>query len=144
MAKKLRALKYGVANFDEDSIIKSEKLKILQSKIKDNPITIKLDHDTQKNYMKETRIKEKSYFTISEEELQKTVTDQYGTGKICTTGTGQIKETISYDRDIGIIVSAKGVTENNTNKFTIHYSKKRTHVVPVRRDNNVWFRGLFV
>lgn len=94
--------------------------------------------------MKETRIKEKSYFTISEEELQKTVTDQYGTGKICTTGTGQIKETISYDRDIGIIVSAKGVTENNTNKFTIHYSKKRTHVVPARRDSNVWFRGFFV
>ena len=116
----------------------------MQSKIKDNPITIKLDHDTQKNYMKETRIKGKSYFTISEEELQKTVIDECGTGKIRITGTGQIKETISYDKDIGIIVSAKDVTENNTNKFTIHYSKKRTHVVPARRDNNVWFRGLFV
>lgn len=61
-----------------------------------------------------------------------------GAGEIRVTRSGQIKEIINYESDIGVDVSPKDESEEDTNRFTIHYSKARTHAVPAskRRKNS--------
>ena len=46
---------------------------------------------------------------------------------------GQIKEIIEMKNNIGYNMGEK---QEETNRFVIHYSKKRTHAVPTRR--NEW------
>lgn len=78
----------------------------------------------------------KSYFTISLEELQGIIDEKYGTGDVKAKPNGQIKEAITLNKNIGVCLKEDGTLIGETNRITIHYSKKRTHVVPSRGEND--------
>ena len=46
---------------------------------------------------------------------------------------GQMKEILEVDKEIGVVVNDDGTPIGKTNRSTVHYSKKRTHVVPAKR-----------
>ncbi|MBS4832338.1 minor capsid protein [Ruminococcus callidus] len=75
----------------------------------------------------------KSYFTVTIEELQEIVNRYYGTGKIMIKPNGQIKEILEIDEEIGEVLKSDGTPIGKTNRITVHYSKKRTHVVPAKK-----------
>lgn len=75
----------------------------------------------------------KSYFTVSIEELQEIVSRYHGTGEIMIKPNGQMKEILAVDKEIGVVVNDNGTPIEKTNRITVHYSKKRTHVVPAKR-----------
>lgn len=76
----------------------------------------------------------KSYFPDTTiEELQEIVNRYYGTGKIMIKPDGQIKEILEIDKEIGEVLKADGTLIGKTNRITIHYSKRRTHVVPAKK-----------
>lgn len=78
----------------------------------------------------------KSYFTVSIEELQEIVSRYHGTGNVLVKKNGQIKEIIKVEKDIGVCIDEKtGEPICSTNEAVIHYSKKRTHIVPKRKDD---------
>lgn len=106
--------------------IASGKISLTLNPEKQNPhILGSPDYDPTKN---------KSYFTISIEEIQEIVNRYYGTGTVIVKIDGQIKETLILSREVGIDMDEKGTVSGTTNKITIHYSKKRTHVVPCERE----------
>ena len=78
----------------------------------------------------------KSYFTVTIEELQEIVSRYHGTGNVLVKKNGQIKEIIKAEKDFGICIDEKtGKPICSTNEAVIHYSKKRTHIVPKRKDD---------
>jgi len=104
----------------------------LEKRIANGEISLTINRTTQLPHMLETREEGKSYFIISYEELQEIVRQRYSTGRIIISKSGQIKEVITMDKPIGFNVSpATGIGEK-TNRFTIHYSKARTHCVPAK------------
>lgn len=108
--------------------IASGKISLTLNPEKQNPhILGSPDYDPTKN---------KSYFTISLEELQGIIDEKYGTGDVKAKPNGQIKETITLNENIGVCLKEDGTLIGETNRITIHYSKKRTHVVPSRGEND--------
>ena len=78
----------------------------------------------------------KSYFTIPLEEIQEILNQYYGTGEVLVKKSGQIKEIIKAEKSFGVCVDEKtGEPICSTNEAVIHYSKKRTHIVPKRKDD---------
>ena len=59
-------------------------------------------------------------------------TEPHGTD-IVQIKISHIKEIIEIENNIGYTMGEK---QSETNRFVIHYSKKRTHAVPLRR--NEW------
>ncbi len=74
----------------------------------------------------------KSYFTIPLEEIQQIVNQYHGTGHVIVKPDGQIKEVITLDKEIGVNVDENGTVTGVTNRATVHYSKRRTHMVPAK------------
>lgn len=74
----------------------------------------------------------KSYFIISEKELQSIIDEYYGTGEVTinANGVANAKEYITVDKIIGHVISPSGDDLGETNRFRVHYSKNRTHAVP--------------
>lgn len=124
----------GVDNSGGSGIINLDKRSLLQSKIKDGSITLDLNKVMQEKHMFETKEEGRSYFKIKQEELQEIINSKHGTGIIRISKDGQIKETIQCDKEIGVNM-INGIEEEITDRFTIHYSKKRTHAVPSRRSD---------
>lgn len=115
----------------EDGII------TLKDKIKSGEISLELNRIKQAPHMADTREEGKSYFTISYDQLQQILNEKYGTGVIHISKAGQIKEVIQCDYDIGTNVTRETKLETQTNCFTVHYSKTRTHCVPALRRKGV-------
>lgn len=107
---------------------------ILKKKIAKGDISLKINHELQNRHVLGTKeyIAGRSYITISEEELQNIINNNYATGKVTISKSGQIKETIFINRMIGIDKDLEG-NEFETNGLKIHYSKSRTHAVPHRK-----------
>lgn len=122
------------------TLTNEENQRILKEKIANGEISLILNPEKQNPHIKNSKMydlsKNKSYFTISFDELQKIVNNNYSTGTVYIKPNGQIKEVISYIDDIGINVDEYGNIIGKTNCFTIHYSKKRTHAVPTKRSDN--------
>ncbi len=80
-------------------------------------------------------IEGRSYLTISEEETQKLVNKYAGTGAIQRDSNGKWnnKEIVTVTKCVGVNVDFKTGKESETNRFVIHYSKKGTHIVPIRK-----------
>lgn len=78
----------------------------------------------------------KSYFTISLEEIQEIVNQYYGTGEITIgkNGIKNAKEYITVPYDLGVCVTKSGEILGKTNRFRVHYSKSRTHAVPAKKE----------
>lgn len=117
-----------------------EKQDILKARIEAKNITTTLNEDKQnphilnaKGYSAEDH---KSFFTVPLSELQKIVNEEHLTGIIFIKKNGQIKETIVIPEGIAYVVTPEGKNLGTTNRATIHYSKKRTHIVPSERVND--------
>ncbi|MEK3886540.1 minor capsid protein [Bacillus sp. FSL K6-3431] len=95
-----------------------------------------INKEKQSPHMKSTVIEGKSYF-FDDVDVQKLFDKYAGTGIVETNRTGSRinKEVIHVDEIIGIAVSRNEAFE--TNKFKIHHSKKRTHIVPIKTDQEV-------
>lgn len=122
---------------NESGIIELEKRKILRDKVESGEITLVLNPEKQNPHIYGSDgydvSKNKSYFTISLEQLQEIIDTRYATGDVKIKENGQIKEILSVQNNIGVCVDADGNLIEETNRITIHYSKKRTHIVPTRR-----------
>lgn len=124
-------------NSDITSNVLTEEAKrdILKLEIKNKNISTKLNHEKQAPHIYGSKEydpkRNKSYFTISEEELQKIIDERHATGYVTISNNGQFKETIKLNRTIATHIGTDG-SKHNTNRITIHYSKNRTHMVPAR------------
>jgi len=67
--------------------------------------------------------------------LQKILNENYGTGKVSIYTNGQIKEILDVSENIGVVISPIGENLGGTKKIKIHYSKGRTHIVPMKEDD---------
>lgn len=126
----------------EDDNIKAEvlKQKALNAKIKETreyiktkqPLKIEVGKQGKHILGHNNYIEGRSYLTISLEEAQELINKYAGTGEIKTNSKGEWdkKETIKTNKEIGVNVSILDGSENKTNSFKIHYSKKGTHIVP--------------
>lgn len=105
----------------------------LLKKIDAGEISLIINHEKQMPHLKEND--KKSYFIISETELQDIVNKYHGTGIVKYNGNNY-KEIIDVGEVIGYNVNSKGEKEPvGITCIKIHYSKKRTHVVPkLRKD----------
>jgi hypothetical protein len=130
VAKKVQGLTSG----GNDGIIRDERI---VRAVENGEITLTLNPEKQKPHILGSDMykpsKHKSYFTCSLEELQEILLKYYGTGKVIVNRTGQIKEIIEIDHNIGVDMNEQGVIFGETNRFTVHYSKGRTHIVPSER-----------
>jgi hypothetical protein len=112
---------------------------ILKEKISQGEITLSLNPEKQNPHIygsdEYNPANNKSYFNISAEELQEIVNNNYASGEVKIKPNGQIKEIISADKDIGVVLDEQGNVIMTSNSFTVHYSKKRTHAVPTKRRN---------
>lgn len=77
--------------------------------------------------------KHKSYFTVTIEDLQSIVNRYYGTGEVMIKPGNQIKEILELDKEIGVVLGEDGTIIGPTNRITVHYAKKRTHIVPAKK-----------
>lgn len=119
---------------DSDIIELENNRRILREKIRNKEITTILNPEKQNPHIfgspEYDSKNNKSYFTVSIEELQEIISSKCGTGEITIFKNGQIKETIQVDENIGVVIGVNGENLGNTNMITIHYSNKRTHIVP--------------
>lgn len=69
-----------------------------------------------------------SYFSISDEELDKIVQSKRGTGKVYNIN-GQYKEVIDAGQTVGTYLDRRG-KKSQTSFITVHYSKTGYHAVP--------------
>lgn len=108
---------------------------IIKAEIEKGNIKLDINHEKQARHIKGSpEYKEgRSYLTISEEEAQDIINRKSGTGVIHISKSGQIKEVIETDFDIGVNVNKNTHAEETTNAATIHYSKTGTHLVPTKR-----------
>ncbi len=77
-----------------------------------------------------------SYIFGDIETAQSLVDAYHGTGEIkrkARTGEWANREVVTADHDIGVSIDPDTGVEQITDRFTIHYGKKGTHVVPTRR-----------
>ena len=115
-------------------LTEKEKRDILKQEIENHNISIKLNHEKQAPHIYGSKeydpSRNKSYFTISEEELQKIINQKHATGQVIVKKNGQIKEIIELKEDIAVNMDENGENQSKTNRITIHYSKNRTHIVP--------------
>ncbi|WP_024613644.1 phage minor capsid protein [Clostridium sp. Ade.TY] len=130
----------------EDDNIKAEvlKQKALNAKIKETREYIKTNQPLKIEVGKQGKhilghnnyIEGRSYLTISLEEAQELINNYAGTGEIRLNYNNEWdnKEIIKVNKDIGVEVNNRTNKETITNRFKVHYSKKGTHIVPMRRE----------
>ncbi|WP_081732745.1 polymorphic toxin type 50 domain-containing protein [Blautia producta] len=77
-------------------------------------------------------VKGRSYLTVSLEEAQRLVYKYAGTGELKRDRFGKWtnKEFVSAEKDVGVVVDPQTGEEFVTSRFSIHYSKNGTHIVP--------------
>lgn len=111
--------------------------RILKEKVDSGEISLILNPEKQNPHIYGTSAynveKHKSYFVVSQSQLQDIVSNNYATGNVLIAKSGQIKEILNTADDIGVCVRANGEVIGKTNRVTIHYSKDRTHIVPAKR-----------
>lgn len=107
---------------------------ILQSRIDSGEISLQVNPEKQRRHIigSPQYIEGRSYLTVSESEAQEIINRYHGTGKIRITKSGQIRETIATNHEIGICVPQLEGQVFITYSGTIHYSKTGTHLVPAK------------
>lgn len=118
----------------EKLLIIEQNRAILKEKIDSGEIKLELNKEKQaRHLMGSPDYKEgKSYFTISNDEIEAIIKKYSGTGRLLydKNGMWQKKEHIYCDEVIGIDISNINGKEYKTTAATIHYSKTGTHLVP--------------
>ncbi|MBQ8079035.1 MAG: hypothetical protein IJ236_03710, partial [Oscillospiraceae bacterium] len=130
-----------VDNSGKSGIIETEGQRLLREKLANGEVTSVLNPDKQKPHIYGSdsylEADHKSYFTIPIEDLQKLVDLLKCSGQVYVKQNGQIKEVVEIPEGIAYVIDENGNNLGTTNRATIHYSKKRTHIVPAgRRSEN--------
>lgn len=126
-------MKYN--NTDQWNVIHTKYLDAkLREKIRSDAIIKKIKDGSQGKHIigHNNYIKGRSYLTVDMEEAQKLVDKYAGTGKIQRDGKNRWsnKEIVIADKVIGVSIEPATGKESPTKRFTIHYSKNGTHIVP--------------
>ena len=108
----------------------------LQAKLKNGQQPLHLNSGKQGKHIQghNNYIEGRSYLTVSEEEAQRLVYKNVGTGWIVRDAKERWsnKEVVELDRVVGVFVDPATGDELQTNRITIHYSKTGVHIVPAR------------
>ena len=108
----------------------------LQAKLKNGQQPLHLNSGKQGKHIKghNNYIEGRSYLTVSEEEAQRLVYKNVGTGRIVRDAKDRWrnKEVVELDRVVGFFVDPATGDELQTTRITIHYSKTGVHIVPAR------------
>ena len=110
----------------------------LEKAIADGKLRTKLDKDAQSAHKKGSEEYNKriadgelpSYTELSHMEIQKIINTYSLTGIVRKGKDGQYRETITVKDNIGMFGDLKTKKYIPTNRATIHYSKKGTHLIP--------------
>ena len=109
----------------------------MQEQIKAGIVSKTINHDMQgKHILGHKEYKHGRSYLLEGVSAQDLVDKYSGTGHaIEEKKTGQWKQREAIDADVNIGVNIDPITGEKTltNRFTIHYSKNRTHIVPSRR-----------
>ncbi|MGO3652062.1 polymorphic toxin type 50 domain-containing protein [Vagococcus sp.] len=100
----------------------------VKSRLKDGRFGSVINQDKQTPHMKSTVAKGKSYFE-DDVDVQELFDKYAGTGNVEFNKNGRSNKEIVYAKVFEGVVVNQG-NESKTNYFKIHYSKKRTHIVP--------------
>ena len=115
--------------------MEQQRMEEIRAHIRSDAIVKKINPEKQSKHIKESigYIAGRSYLLPSVD-AQELVDKFHGTGHIAQSGgIWKNKETIAANFDIGIEVDIESGMETITNRFTIHYSKTGTHIVPSKR-----------
>ena len=120
---------------------KQKKSAEIRNLIKSDATPKKLNPGSQNKHIPSSKgfIKGRSYLYGDAETAQKLIDRYAGTGELRfarSTGEWSHKEIVTADEDIGVTINPETGEEVSTNRFTIHYSKKGTHIVPTRRNDS--------
>ncbi len=120
------------------SVYNQEKEDAVRSLIRSDQITKKINKGHQNKHIKESGhyISGKSYLYGDLDTAQGLVDKYHGTGEPIFTRQGDWanKEVISLAEPIGVAVDMQTGAETETGRFTIHYGKKGTHIVPTSKE----------
>jgi len=99
------------------------------------PLQINRGNQNKHDPTRKSYIEGRSVFYGTVEDAQALVDRYHGTGeiKLKPDGTWNKREIVEILDDIGVDIDAKTLVEQVTNRFTIHYGKRGTHIVPTKR-----------
>ncbi len=128
-------------DFDSlSAIIKREKFSAYE-RIESGELPLSLNAGNQNKHIQSSHSfkpdDKKSILYGDLETAQKLVDKYHGKGKLKFTSRGKWtnKELVTADTDIGIVFDPETGEAKPTNRFAIHYGKKGTHVVPMKRED---------
>ena len=106
----------------------------LQNMIQNGNVTLEINRNVQNRHYVGTNEYnsflaigiEKSYFTVTQSELQQFLNDNATTGKIFINSAGDVKERLNFGKTVGYDTLLK----QETTWVTVFYSKKKTHLSP--------------
>ena len=113
-----------------------QKMEEIRAYIRSEAVDKKINPEKQNRHIKESAeyIAGRSYL-LPGVDAQELVDTYHGTGEtwVAKSGAWKQKETIRVDKNIGVNVDLFAAKETITNRFTIHYSKTGSHIVPSER-----------
>lgn len=116
---------------------KSEEIEAVRKLIRSDVTPKTLNVGSQNKHILGSKgyIAGRSYIFGDLDAAQELVNRYHGTGDIKLTRAGNWsgRESITVDYDIGTCINPNNGEQVTTNRFTIHYGKKGTHIVPAER-----------
>ena len=112
-----------------------QKMEEIRAYIRSDAVDKKINPEKQNRHIKESTgyIVGRSYL-LPDIDAQELVDMHHGTGHIAVSKSiWKNKETVMANFDIGVEIDMNTMEETITNRFTIHYSKTGTHIVPSKR-----------
>jgi len=108
----------------------------IRERIKSNEIDKTVNTEKQNRHIRNSdKYVEGRSYLLDDVNAQELVDKYHGTGEIDVTRKGiwKNKEYVTVDRNIGVDINPDTGVETASNRFTIHYSKTGTHIVPAKR-----------
>ena len=137
--KAVMANKKNLDFLAESAKIKKEEKQKIRERILAKEFPLELNVGNQNKHIKTSHSykpeEKKSYLFGDLETAQELVNQYHGTGEIKLSKDLKWtnKEIIELENDIGVTFDIETGEPENTNRFAIHYGKKGTHVVPIKR-----------
>ena len=111
---------------------------IIKEKRAEGTLNLLINKGNQNKHIQSAKgyIEGRSYIYGGLEEAQRLVNAYSGTGvpKFDSKGRWTRKEFVTLDKPVGVDIDLETGTPQETNRFTIHYGKKGTHIVPAKRE----------
>jgi len=111
-------------------------MKTIRDRINIGEVDITINTEKQNKHIRESGgyVEGRSYL-LNGNEAQWLVNTYHGMGHmpIDWRGEWKNKEVITIEANMGVAINPSSGEETLTNRFTIHYSKSGTHIVPAER-----------